>query len=85
MLQAYSPSFMPADRPKEGQCITYDVGTKNESMEWYDIMAAEAVGDPQRSHYQLTTEKLRAEPKVKEGWRGPRQSGCQALPLLLRR
>ncbi|KAL6760498.1 hypothetical protein V8C86DRAFT_1094877 [Haematococcus lacustris] len=46
-------------RPRDNKyCITYDVGTKNESMEWYDIMAAEAVGDPQRSHYQLTTEKV---------------------------
>ncbi|GFH09362.1 chloroplast ferredoxin [Haematococcus lacustris] len=59
-------------RPRDNKyCITYDVGTKNESMEWYDIMAAEAVGDPQSSVLN---------PKSKKAGGGPGNQAAKLSP-----
>jgi len=38
--------------------ITYNLGKKDESMEYFDIARAEAIGDAQRSYYQQTPEKI---------------------------
>lgn len=38
--------------------ITYNLGKKDESMEYFDIKRAEAIGNAQRSYYQQTNDKI---------------------------
>lgn len=49
----------PALQPALPRSITYNLGSKkDESMEWFDVALAESIGDPQKSFYNQTHEKI---------------------------